>query len=107
MAAVSPSRLRTASTRLAAAIACLFNAGDYDSQYVPKLQAYCQRNLSDISNQGFGHWHYAHYYYSQVLFREGGGQWDKYRDTVYGRLRASACIGFVRISWRAGSAQYG
>ena len=28
-------------------------------------------------------------------------------DTVYDRLRASACIGFVRISWRAGSAQYG
>src|SRR5258707_3206941 len=38
----------------AAAIACLFNAGDYDSQYVPKLQDYCRRNLADISNQGFG-----------------------------------------------------
>ena len=27
----------------AAAIACLFNAGDYDSQYVPKLLKYCQQ----------------------------------------------------------------
>ena len=27
----------------AAAIACLFNAGDYDSQYVPKLLDYCQQ----------------------------------------------------------------
>ena len=45
----------------AAAIACLFNAGDYDSQYVPKLLKYCKSNLDNISNQGFGHWHYAHY----------------------------------------------
>ena len=50
----------------AAAIACLFNAGDYDDDYVPKLQKYCETNLADISNQGFGHWHYAHYYYAQV-----------------------------------------
>ena len=56
----------------AAAIACLFNAGEYDSQFVPKLQDYCRKNLENISNQGFGHWHYAHYYYSQVRFREGG-----------------------------------
>ena len=70
----------------AAAIACLFNAGEYDSEYVPKLQAYCQRNLSNISNRGFGHWHYAHYYYSQVLYREGGKTWAEYRDQVYGRL---------------------
>ena len=27
----------------AAAIACLFNAGDYDSEYVPKLLNYCRR----------------------------------------------------------------
>jgi len=70
----------------AAAIACLFNAGEYDSEYVPKLQAYCQRNLSNISNRGFGHWHYAHYYYSQVRYREGGKSWDEYRDQIYGRL---------------------
>jgi len=49
----------------AAAIACLFNAGDYDSEYVPKLLKYCDTHLSQISNQGFGHWHYAHYYYPQ------------------------------------------
>jgi hypothetical protein len=70
----------------AAAIACLFNAGEYDSEYVPKLQAYCQRNLSNISNRGFGHWHYAHYYYAQVRYREGGKTWDEYRDQIYSRL---------------------
>lgn len=72
----------------AAAIACLFNAGEYDSQYVPKLLAYCQRNLSNLSNQGFGHWHYAHYYYSQVLYREGGNTWENYRRDIAARLVA-------------------
>src|SRR5689334_22800944 len=74
----------------AAAIACLFNAGEYDSQYVPKLQDYCRRNLGDISNQGFGHWHYAHYYYSQVRYREGGKDWEGYRDKVFAKLVSEA-----------------
>lgn len=70
----------------AAAIACLFNAGQYDSEYVPKLQEYCRKNLWNVSNQGFGHWHYAHYYYAQVCYREGGKTWEEYRDKVYDRL---------------------
>jgi hypothetical protein len=74
----------------AAAIACLFNAGDYDSQYVPKLLDYCKRNLGNITNQGFGHWHYAHYYYSQVLYREGGKDWDEYRNKMFSRIVSEA-----------------
>jgi len=70
----------------AAAIACLYNAGDYDSQYVPKVLNYCKKNLDNISNEGFGHWHYAHYYYSQVMYREGGKTWDDYRNKVYQRI---------------------
>jgi hypothetical protein len=70
----------------AAAIACLFNAGEYDSEYVPKLQAYCKKNLSNISDRGFGHWHYAHYYYAQVRYREGGTSWKEYRDGIYARI---------------------
>jgi hypothetical protein len=74
----------------AAAVACLFNAGDYDSEYVPKLLDYAGRNLSNISNEGFGHWHYAHYYFAQVKYREGGKAWQEYRDKVYTRLVAEA-----------------
>jgi hypothetical protein len=74
----------------AAAIACLFNAGDYDSDYVPKLLDYCQRNLDNIQNEGFGHWHYAHYYYAQVCYREEGKKWEEYRDKVYAKLVAEA-----------------
>jgi hypothetical protein len=75
----------------AAALACLFNAGDYDSNYVPKLLGYCKKTLGDASEAGAsGHWHYAHYYYAQVLYREGGKSWDTYRDKVYPRLVSEA-----------------
>jgi len=86
----------------AAAIACLFNAGEYDSQYVPKLQAYCKRNLGDISNQGFGHWHYAHYYYAQVIYREGGKPWDNYRDKLYAKLSGEATENGKFVVWNQG-----
>ena len=49
-----------------------------------------EANLGEISNQGFGHWHYAHYYYAQVRYRDGGAEWENYRDKVYGRLVAEA-----------------
>lgn len=74
----------------AAAIACLYNAGQYDSDYVPALLKYCRKNLSNISNQGFGHWHYAHYYFAQVEYREGGKTWEDYRDRIYARILGEA-----------------
>ena len=74
----------------AAAIACLFNAGEYDSEYVPKLLDYANRNLANIGNEGFGHWHYAHYYYAQVKYREGEKTWADYRDKIYARIVTEA-----------------
>lgn len=70
----------------AAAVACLFNAGEYDGEYVPKLLAYCKKQLANINNQSFGHWHYAHYYYSQAMYREGGKTWEAYRDKVVAKV---------------------
>lgn len=70
----------------AAAIACLYNAGEYDSEYVPRVLDYCKKNLGNIANNGFGHWHYAHYYYSQVMYRQGGKEWEEYRDKIYERI---------------------
>jgi hypothetical protein len=77
----------------AAAVACLFNAGDYDSDYVPKLLKYCEQHVGVSgggANDVAGHWHYAHYYYSQVLYREGGKKWDEYRKTMYRKLISEA-----------------
>jgi hypothetical protein len=70
----------------AAAIACLFNAGDYDDEYVPKLMKFCDENFADVTHDNSGHWHYAHYYYAQVLYREGGKRWEDYRNKVYAQI---------------------
>ncbi len=86
----------------AAAVSCLFNAGEYDSDYVPKLLAYCKTNFSDINNQGFGHWHYAHYYYAQVMYREGGKSWEEYRDKCFNKILAEAADDGRYASWNQG-----
>jgi hypothetical protein len=86
----------------AAAIACLFNAGEYDSEYVPKLLKYCDNNLSDISNQGFGHWHYAHYYFAQVKYREGGETWKTYRDKIHSKLISEVTDNGKHAFWQQG-----
>lgn len=70
----------------AAAVACLFSAGEYDSPYVRKLLEFCRRNLNNLSERGLGHWHYAHFYYAQALYRQGGEEWQQYRDRLYSRL---------------------
>jgi hypothetical protein len=67
----------------------LFNAASYDSDYVPKLLEYCRRNL-EFSNNNDGHWHYAHYYYAQVLYREGGKKWEAYRNKIFSKLVSEA-----------------
>lgn len=74
----------------AAAIACLFNAGEYDDSYVPKLIEYCDKSLLNVNNSGGGYWHYAHYYYAQVKYRQGGKEWKDYRDKVYAKILKEA-----------------
>ena len=74
----------------AAAIACLYNAGEYDDDYVPRMLEYCKKHLDPGTRDSFGHWHYAHFYYSQVQYREGGSTWDDYRDAVEKRILREA-----------------
>lgn len=74
----------------AASLACLFNAGEYDDEYVPKLMAYCKKHLGDVGRDNSGHWHYAQYYYSQVMYREAGDDWERYRKAVYKKIAADA-----------------
>ncbi len=75
----------------AAAIACLFNAGEYDDEFVPNLMKYCDKNLGNISaSSQFGHWHYAHYYFAQVKYRQGGEEWQTYRDKLFKRILSEA-----------------
>ena len=62
----------------AAALACLYNAGDYlgkqfeESKQVTAMSEYCRKNLYQITDgaNAFGHWHYTYLYYAQVVYRE-------------------------------------
>jgi hypothetical protein len=86
----------------AAAIACLFNAGEEDDTHVPRMLAYAERHLGNIGNNSFGHWHYAHFYYAQVMYREGGPKWEAYRDQVERRLASEAQRSRTGVSWKQG-----
>lgn len=71
----------------AAALAALFNAGDYDSKHVPEMMKYCKEKLYKLdSSRHFGHWHYTYLYYAQVVYREGGTAWSTFRDKLYDRI---------------------
>jgi squalene cyclase len=72
----------------AAALAALYNAGDYDSKHVPDMLAYTKKNLYRISDtaRSFGHWHYTYLYYSQVVYRQGEDEWNPFRDSLYDKI---------------------
>jgi hypothetical protein len=86
----------------AAAIACLFNAGEYDDTHVPRMLEYAEKHLGNIANNGFGHWHYAHFYYAQVMYREGGKKWASYRRQMQERLVAEAQSDRDGLFWPQG-----
>jgi hypothetical protein len=86
----------------AAAIACLFNAGEYDDTHVPRMLDYAEKHLGNIANNGFGHWHYAHFYYAQVMYREGGEKWATYRRQIEERLVSEAQNDRDGVSWPQG-----
>ena len=70
----------------AAALATLFNAGDYDSKHVPEMLEYCKKNLGRINGGRFGHWHYTYLYYSQVMYRQGREEWEPFRDKLLEKI---------------------
>ncbi|TWT89956.1 hypothetical protein Mal64_03380 [Pseudobythopirellula maris] len=70
----------------AAAIACLYSAGEYDDNFVPRMMEYCETRLGPENASNYGHWHYAHFYYSQVRYREGGDSWETYRRVTQRKL---------------------
>jgi hypothetical protein len=86
----------------AAAIACLFNAGEEDDSLVPRMLDYAEKHLGNIENNSFGHWHYAHFYYAQVMYREGGRKWEQYRGQVEKRLLKEAQTDRDGMFWPQG-----
>jgi squalene cyclase len=72
----------------AAALAALYNAGDYDSEHVPQMLEYAKKSLHTLNEGGasFGHWHYTYLYYTQVVYRQGEKEWAPYRDRLCDRI---------------------
>jgi hypothetical protein len=68
----------------AAGLAAMFNAGDYDSKVTKIMLEYCEKNVwpGSARVRHFGHWHYMHYYYAQVMYRLGDKKWKKYFDDI-------------------------
>ena len=93
--AANESRYPTAITALAGT--ALSMEGSTTSQ-----GRYAEKHLGSISNNSFGHWHYAHFYYSQVMYREGGRKWEAYRDQVERRLVSEAQRDRAGFFWPQG-----
>lgn len=72
----------------AAALAALYNAGDYDSEHVPEMFSYAKQTLHDIGDaaHAFGHWEYTYLYYSQVVYRQGDEMWLPFRKRLYDEI---------------------
>ena len=65
----------------AAAVACYFNAGQYDNPRASKALDFVEQHLSPKRGQAsnyFGHYFYAHLYMSQVMYLAGEDHWREY-----------------------------
>lgn len=88
---ISYSSMRRGTSRpaiTAAALASLYNAGDYDSKHVPDMLKYCKQHLYRVGDaaRSFGHWHYTYLYYAQVVYRQGDAEWEPFRNRLYDRI---------------------
>src|SRR5438552_118937 len=89
----------------AAAVACIFSAGEYNSPLPKQWLAYCKTAIpiDKSGRDSFGHWEYTHYYYAQALYTLGENgyarlfpdsrpadrlTWGKYREVIFDYLAA-------------------
>lgn len=61
----------------AAAVACWYNAGEYDSPLAKRALNYAKSNIRPESTEG-GHDFYAHLYLAQALYVSNDPYWDTY-----------------------------
>ncbi|MDW8266669.1 MAG: terpene cyclase/mutase family protein [Gemmataceae bacterium] len=85
----------------AAAVACMFNAGEYTSPLAKRWLLFCRDNISPLGIGRMGHDEYTHYYYAQALYILGDDgfaklfpdskpadrlTWSRYRKETFGML---------------------
>ncbi|XAL98644.1 terpene cyclase/mutase family protein [Phycisphaeraceae bacterium D3-23] len=81
----------------AAALPCLYAAGDYESDMAEACLAYvfsqyCENGRGDRFSKNGGHDYYGHYYAAQAFYQAGDEYWDAYfpkaRDQLIGLQQA-------------------
>lgn len=68
----------------AAALAAMFNAGEYDTDLTRKMREFCDKTIwpnRKVSARA-SFWEYMHFYYAQVIYRQGGDRWERYRTEI-------------------------
>lgn len=75
----------------AAAVATLYNAGEYDSPVALKCLRYCDRTVAiqGDTNRSWGHYFYTQLYLAQAKFQRGGKEWSRYYRAITLRLAAA------------------
>ncbi len=68
----------------AAAVCCWYNGGEYDNPLAARALKYSKEKIG--VNDSFGHWWYAHFYFAQALYLEGGADWNTYYPELRERL---------------------
>jgi hypothetical protein len=69
----------------AAAVACYFNAGQYDNPRAVRALEFVEQHLSPErgrSSRYYGHYYYAHLYMSQVMYLAGEDRWRRYYPAI-------------------------
>lgn len=69
----------------AAAVAVLYNAGNYDDPMAEKALLFSIKRLP-VGSGGEGHYYYAHLYLAQALYQRGGKQWEQYYEKMAKQL---------------------
>jgi hypothetical protein len=99
----------------AAAVACLFSAGEYKDELGKKWLKYCQQWIPATIGGGnagprLGHDEYTHYYFAQCLYILGDDGWEKlYGPTpetnrlVWSKYRNSICDQLMQMQNQDGS----
>ena len=85
----------------AAALAAMFNAGEYESDHTRSMLKYCEKSIwpGRTNRSYYGHWHYTHFYYSQVMYRKEEKKWKDYFSFVAEQiLRKQSASG----AWKEG-----
>lgn len=75
----------------AAAVACWYNAGDYNNANAKRALEYVKERIGrgGSQNSTWGHYFYAHFYMAQVMWLSGQKDWDWYFPAMRDRLLAS------------------